>query len=111
MDKTSQENTSKVIDQLFDEIKRLEAEKKDLEKAVKYEKGWSRELSDTLIRYKAHEDYLLHVFDQMLKRTTKIMDIGGDNALGFSTQCFALVSEVHKYLTAVYNEGSNTLNL
>lgn len=107
----TQTDTSKAIDELFDEIKKLEHELADTKDRLNKERSWVMTLLDQLMHYKAQEAYLLTAFKQLLNRSVKIMSLREDAPLHFDIQCYALASEIHEYLISIYNKNTNTFNL
>lgn len=106
-----QENTNnKSIYQVFDELKMLKHDIRALTDALKVGDMYDMCPEDQVIKYKAREKYLLHVFDQMLKRAKSIMECVNHDALNFDTECFSYASEIHEYLTTVYNENNKKFN-
>lgn len=109
MTDNKQENTNnKTIYEVFDKLKMLECDIEALTDALKSGDMYDMCPEDQVIKYKARERYLLHVFDQMLKRSKSIMEWVKQDALNFDTECFSYASEIHEYLTAVYNENNKT---
>lgn len=111
MTDNKQENTNnKTIYEVFDKLKMLEHDIEDLTAVLKSGDTQDTCLEDQVIRYKAHEKYLLHVFAQMLKLSKGIMACADRDAMHFDIECFSYASEIHEYLTAVYNENNKTFN-
>lgn len=109
MTDNKQENTiNKTIYEVFDKLKTLECDIEALTYILRSGDMCGMCPEDQVIKYKARERYLLHVFDQMLKRSKSIMECVEQDALNFDTACFSYASEIHEYLTAVYNENNKT---